>query len=128
MFTDEQLAIAMRGGLVASGVMTQADQDYLLDGHKTERDVSNRLDAQQQGHFVPEYWPALGTWMAEHDGDIGETTGRNVPGREGGNPTGSGRALYNDAFNDVNEHLVGDFRPVIAISRHLQFVDLYQDG
>ena len=49
-----------------------------------------------------------------------------VPGRVGGNPTGlATKALYNDAFRDVNHHIgTPGFLPVKAVSNQLRFVSV----
>ncbi|MEX2962871.1 hypothetical protein [Microbulbifer sp. TYP-18] len=124
-FTDAQLGHAMSQNLVDSGVMT-ADQAKVLLEDPTENNVRDSLTEQQLANFQ-KYWQLLGDWMAKDGGNIAETTGNNVPGRDGGNPGGLGpRALYNDAFRDVNQHInQPGFLPVKAVSNQLRFVSFF---
>lgn len=123
-FTDAQLAAAMQQELVTAAVMTAEEQATLLED-PTENNVRDTLTSTQLGNFGT-YWTALGTWMAEQGGNIALTTGTNVPGRVGGNPTNLGiKALYNDAFADVNRHIrTPQFLPVKATSNQLRFVSV----
>ena len=125
-FTDAQLSAQMQTLLVSQGVMTNAEQTTLL-GDPREHNVQENLDDEQLANFKSGYWPALGNWMAAQGGNIQATTGRNVPGRQGGNPSGIGNiALYNDAFNDVNKNIGGaNFKPVKAVSAQLRFIKAY---
>jgi hypothetical protein len=123
-FTDKQLAGRMKGLLVEQKVLT-TDQLGKLKDKTTENDVRGvvpDLAAVVFGH----YWTALGGWMSSHGGDIANTSGNSVPGREGGNPTGlTAKPIYNDAFRDVNQHIsTSGFKPVKALSNHLRFISV----
>ncbi|SFQ79688.1 hypothetical protein [Hymenobacter arizonensis] len=123
-FTDAQLAGAMKGFLVTSELMTQQQQDILLE-NSTESNVGETLSAQQLTNFGA-YWQALGAWMAGQGGNIATTTGTNAPGRQGGNPAGLQLIpLYNDTFNDVNAHLnQSGWKPGKAVANQLRFVSV----
>lgn len=126
-FTDVDLANAMSRSLVRAGTMTSAEKASLLQD-PTENNVRHTLSEDQLAKFSA-YWALLGRWMAGKGGDITATTGTSVPGREGGNPSGLGnKAIYNDAFRDVNAHIGGDdFLPVKAVSNQLRFVSLFTE-
>lgn len=123
-FTDAELAGAMSDNLVAANVMTVAERDQLLED-PTENNVRDALTNVQLANFQV-YWALLKAWMTARDGDIAITTGTNVPGRIGGNPTNIGTsAIYNDAFRDVNQHIeTPGFLPVKAVSNQLRFVSV----
>lgn len=126
-FTDQQLAGRMKELLVEKNVLT-AEQLGKLKDKTTENDVRAvvpGLTSVVFGH----YWVALGEWMSSHGGDIANTSGTSVPGREGGNPTGlTAKPLYNDAFRDVREHMPSSgFKPVKALSNHLRFISVLGD-
>jgi len=120
-FTDQELAAEMRAQLVAR-VMTQ-DQLDALQEDSTENAVRAAL-GEDLGDVFDAYWAAVGAWIGAHGGQIQKITGNNVPGRVGGAPTGMAqKALYNDAFRDVQAHLGEEgFKPVKAISNQLRFV------
>ena len=126
-FTDAELADAMSDNLVAAEVMGAAERDRLLED-PTENTVRDGLTAVQLANFQA-YWDLLRDWMAGQGGDIATTTGTNVPGRAGGNPAGIGaKAIYNDAFRDVNQYLgQAGFLPVKAISNQLRFISVNTD-
>lgn len=120
-FTDQNLAEAMRDELVNSNVMT-AEQRTLMLQNPTEVVVRETLGAAPENFAA--YWGNLGTWLHNNGGDITAITGTNIPGRTGGSLAGlTRRALYNDAFADVNRFIAGDdFLPIKAISNNLRFV------
>jgi hypothetical protein len=124
-FTDAELAAAMRDELVNSGVMTNKQQGLLLKNKTAENYVRETLSEGQLNKFA-DYWEALDVWMASKGGNLKNTTGANVPGRDGGNPVGIGIVpIYNDAFRDVNKYIGSeDFSPVKAVSNHLRFVSV----
>lgn len=126
-FTDTELATAMSNNLVQADIMTAAERTELLED-PTENNVRAKLTADQLGRFQT-YWDSLGEWMTDHGGNIAQTTGNNVPGRTGGNPVGLGpKAIYNDAFRDVNEYLGQQgFSAVKAVSNQLRFISYYND-
>jgi hypothetical protein len=120
-FTDDEIKDEMERLLVVSGVMTKDEQAKLLKD-PTELKVKGALAKEKLNKFA-DYWKALGVWMASKDGNLKNTTGTNVPGRDGGNPVGIGIVLYNDAFHDVNKYIDSkDFSSVKAVSNHLRFV------
>lgn len=123
-FTDAELANEMSENLVAADVMTVEERDQLLED-PTEINVRDTLTATQRANF-PAYWGLLGAWMADRGGNIATTTGTNVPGRVGGNPTKIWtRVLYNDAFRDVNQYIgTPGFLPVKAVSNQLRFISV----
>jgi len=123
-FTDAELAAAMRDELVNSGVMTKKQLGQLL-GDPTELNVKATLSSERLGNFAA-YLEALDVWMSSKGGNLKNTTGKNVPGRTGGNPVGLDLVpIYNDAFRDVNEYIDSeDFSPVKAVSNHLRFVSV----
>mgnify|MGYP003628094886 CR=1 FL=1 len=123
-FSDAELAGAMSVNLVAANVMTIEERELLLED-PTENKVRETLTADQLANF-PAYWDLLGAWMDDHGGNIATTTGTNVPGRDGGNPTNIGtKAIYNDAFRDVNQYIgTPGFLPVKAVSNQLRFVSV----
>ncbi|MEW6737313.1 MAG: hypothetical protein AB1489_38885 [Acidobacteriota bacterium] len=127
-FTDQQLAAAMSQELVNAGVMTAQERDALLED-PTENNVRDTLTANQLANFQA-YWNALGQWMAANGGNIATTSGNNVPGRVGGNPVGLAlKAVYNDAFRDVNAHIgTPGFLPVKAVSNQLRFISVINDN
>jgi len=125
-FTDTELAGAIKNFLVTSQLMTQQQRDALLED-PTEINVGERLSASQLACFNT-YWQELGTWIADHGGDIAMTSGKNVPGRQGGNPTGlSLTAIYNDAFNDVNKNIGKEgWKPKKAVANQLRFASFFE--
>jgi hypothetical protein len=123
-FTDAELAEQMATLLVDSGVMTNAEKNTLLED-PTEVNVNAALTQVQLNHFG-DYWQALGAWMTNNGGNIATTTGLRVDGRTGGNPQGVGnRAIYNDAFSDVNAHIGGaNFLRGKAVANQLRFISV----
>lgn len=126
-FTDKQLAGRMKELLVEQKVLT-AEQLGKLKNKTTENDVREVVPGLTAVVFE-HYWTALGEWMSSHGGNIADTSGNSVPGREGGNPAGlTVKPLYNDAFRDVNQHIsTSGFKPVKALSNHLRFISVLGD-
>lgn len=123
-FNDQQLAQEMETALVNANVMTQQELQNLLN-NSTEPSVSSTLNPQQLNNFNA-YWNTLGTWMHNKGGDIHSTTGLHVPGRQGGNLSSNQlKVLYNDAFNDVNQHITTQgFSVVKAVAGQLRFISV----
>jgi hypothetical protein len=126
-FTDNQLATAMSERLVTVNIMTADERTVLLED-PTENNVREKLIGPQLKNFQA-YWDLLGVWMGENGGDITLTSGTNVPGRVSGNPVGIGlKAIYNDAFRDVNQHILTlGFLPVKAVSNQLRLISVFND-
>src|SRR5262245_15916278 len=103
-FTDAQLAAQISAELVNSGVMTAAEQAQLL-ANPIEVNVRTTLTPVQIANFGA-YWVALDAWITANGGNTAITTGRNVPGRVGGNPVNIGDiSIYNDVIPDVLRHM-----------------------
>ena len=124
-YTDAQLATQMGNDLVNSNVMTQAEL-IALRNDPTENNVRETLTAEQLGNFN-NYWLAIGNWVdaAPQGGNFATMSGNLTVGRVGGNPVGiAARALYNDAFKDVRDHIgQPDFSAVKAVSSQLRFIE-----